>query len=995
MGGKKNLIAWNALFAVFLVMVIVLNCTALYWSQALLLFFGTTGGRNNLGDRFPSRYGNDEELRSAQEQIVREIVDEGTILLENDGTLPLTGREKVTILGQTSVDWIRSGVGSSAMDNEFYSKSALKKSLEDVGFSVNNTVWEYYLNSGKTKGSGGSGMNAEWSLNETAWTTLKSACGASFSGYNDVAVLVIGRLGAEGSDLPREMSRYDGKASESYLELSETEKGLLRGAHEAGFQKIIVLLNTCNAMQMDFVQMPDLGVNACISFGGTGANGIEEVGKILKGIVNPSGHLVDTYLLDNFDSPAMQNFGDLRYVTAGGELVGDRFGFINYAEGIYVGYKYYETRYEDKVMGTGNAGDFDYSTSVAYPFGYGLSYTTFQFDQYSLQDNGDGTLSVHVTVTNTGNVAGKDVVEIYFQAPYTDYDRTAGVEKASVNLVDFAKTGVIEPGKFEDVTVTFNIQDVMKSYDANHAKGYIMDEGDYYITAAQDAHEAVNHFLAAKGYSTAHGTTDAGNPQMVGTYQLDSFTNITADSLTGTAVTNQFDDAVAADGVYLSRSDWSLVARGLSYATGTMVGVSYSTDADKTVQTRVADEQLIENLKNINWKASGIPDAAVDHSEAVYDTAAGLTLEDLLDADYADPRWDTLIGQMKISELHSLYNKAGYSTQEIESIGKPRTFDYDGPLGFTSYVNGWNSFAYPAENVRSATWNTDVQERFGELVGEDGLRSGISGWYAPAMNIHRTPFSGRNYEYYSEDAVLSGKTGAAEVRGCRSKGLNTYIKHFVANDQETERNSLATWLQEQAFREIYLKPFELAVKEGGTNALMASMNRIGYRFTRGSYALLTTVLRDEWGFKGAVITDFTETKNEYSDMALAAGVDLQLDTSANSLSDTKAPEVRHALQRAAKNTCYMVANSAAMQNDSSGGFPVYMLILIAIDVAAIAGLAVAEMLAVRSYKRGPVELTPGQKRKRLIICFIIIVAIVFALVVASVWAYSYIVAKQI
>lgn len=996
---KVKLISFSAILAVLLILVIAANAVALYWSRALLLYFGTIGGTDAVG--YSQAYADNTVLRQDLAGFVREVVDEGSILLKNDGALPLTGNEKVTLLGQGSVNWLSTGTGSSEIADSEYADLTLKKSLEDAGFSVNEAVWNYYSGTGLRLSRGGGGANAEWKLNETDWATIEAQCGSSLDAYNDAAVLVVSRIGCEGGDLPRDMSWYGGTADENYLKLSATERGLLEGAKKAGFKKIVVILNTCNALQMDFVDDPALGVDACLVVGGTGANGLEEVGKILSGVVNPSGHTTDTYVYDNFSSPVMQNFGDQRYITAAGELLGDDYAFINYAESIYVGYKYYETRYEDKVMGTGNAGDYSYASTVAFPFGYGLSYTSFAYSEFSLKENKDGTLTAKVKVTNIGDTAGKDAVGLYYQAPYTEYDIENRVEKASVNLADFAKTKMLDPGQSEVITFTFDANDTMKSYDANKTRGYIMDPGTYYVTAAPDAHEALNNILSAKGYTVEQGMTSAGDAALVGTHSVSELITLQTDSVTGTVVTNQFDDATAADAVYLSRSDWSAMENdGLRYATGSM-----PLSEKQTVGTHVADEELIANLKNIGWSASGIPVSAEDSSEPVIDTPAGLQLVDMIGADYDDPRWEQLISQAKVSEIHSLYNRAGYMTEAVESIGKPQTTDLDGGLGLTSYISEWHCFAYPAENVLAATWNQDLAEKMGELIGEEALLTGVSGWYAPAMNIHRSPFSGRNYDYYSEDAVLSGKMGAGEVRGASSKGMYTFIKHFAVNDQETKRSSLSTWVQEQAMREIYLKPFELAVKEGGSTGVMASMNRIGYRFTRGSYALLTTVLREEWGFRGAVITDACQTANEYSDMALAAGIDLQLNTAKNKLTDTKSPVVRNALQKAAKNTCYMVANSLAMNSYVEGvpyspGFPVYIIIMAAFDVLAVALLGVGEFMVIANYRKPDLgaDGTAAKKRmstKKKIVVMCVILMIVAALAFGAWRAISYIMSKMI
>ncbi len=998
---KKMLIIGNVLLALFLILVIVVNSVALYWSQALLLFFGTIGGaRGSSQNLFSSTYGNQKLLLRDLEEFVKTVVDEGAILLKNENTLPLPEGERVTLFGQGSVNWLTTGTGSSAIQKSDYPDLTLKSSLEDAGFRVNGAVWDYYSGTNKRLGQGGGGINANWKLNETDWTTIQEQCGSSFESYSDVAVVVISRIGCEGGDLPRDMSGHEGTAAESYLQLSSAEREILAGIKKAGFGKTVVLLNTCNAMQMDFINDPQLGVDACLVIGGTGANGLAEIGKILSGAVNPSGHTADTYVYDNFSSPAMQNFGDQRYITESGELLGDDFALINYGEGIYVGYKYYETRYEDKVMGTGNAGDYDYSSVVAYPFGYGLSYTTFSYSDFTLTEQ-EGMLTAQIKVTNAGTVSGKDAVGLYYQAPYTEYDREKGVEKASVNLADFAKTKELAPGESELISFTFDAKDTMKSYDAGGVRGYIMEPGTYYVTIAQDAHEAVNQILALKGYDTGHGMTSEGNVSLAGTYEVNEFTEIEADSVTGTTVTNRFDDAVARDAVYLSRNDWSVMENnGLQYCTETR-----SIDGRLEVGVHTADAELIANLKNIGWAASGIPAHAEDTSEAIIDTPAGLELIDMTGASYDDPRWDALISQAKVSELHGLYNRAGYMTQAVESLHKPQTTDLDGGLGLANYINNWHCFAYPAENVMSASWNQELAQKMGEFVGEEALLTGISGWYAPAMNIHRTPFCGRNYDYYSEDPVLSGKLGAAEVRGASSKGMYTFIKHFAVNDQETKRSSLSTWVQEQAMREIYLKPFELAVKEGGSTGVMASMNRIGYRFTRGSYALLTTVLRDEWGFRGAVITDACQTSREYSDMALAAGVDLQLNTAENKLTDTKDPVVRHSLQRAAKNTCYMVANSLAMNgvikgNAVSSGLPVYTLILAGLDLFTLAGIGFGEFFLIRRYRRKESDINEVMIRRRMstwkkAVVIIAVALLAIALAVGILNIYQFIMSKMI
>lgn len=510
---------------------------------------------------------------------------------------------------------------------------------------------------------------------------------------------------------------------------------------------------------------------------------------------------------------------------------------------MYLGYKYFETRYEDVILATANVGNYDYDSVVYRPFGFGLSYTDFAWSNYALTENADGTVTASVTVTNNGQAAGKDVVEIYFQSPYTDYDKANFVEKPSVALAGFAKTKLLNAGESETVSVTFDAQEIMKSYDYKNAKTYIMDEGDYYITAAKDAHRAVNNILAAKGYAAD------GDSAMVGTYTVASFRTLNTDAVTGTEITNRFDDAIALDTEYLSRQNWSRVEEGITYT---------------------ADGVNIDNLalyyNRIGWAASGRPADLNNAAEFVTGAKNDLTIGDLTGVAYDDAQWDKLLDQMSVTEMHDLFKRAGYTTAAIESIGKARTYDFDGPAGIVNYVSGWSSFGYPSETILASTWNEELAEQMGRLVGEDGLRADIQGWYAASMNLHRTALSGRNFEYYSEEGLISGKMGAAEVRGARSKGMFVYIKHFAVNDQETNRASTTTWLTEQALRELYLKPFEISVKEGGATGVMGSMNRIGYRYT--------TVKQNPFGlvYDGAITENVSGQVNIHPVSYLVNGV---------------------------------------------------------------------------------------------------------------------------
>lgn len=950
---KQKLIIYNSFFAIILCLLLAINVVATHWDQALTLYLGKVGASSN---PYISEYKSDEELRQAQETVVSEIVDEGSVLLKNDNnTLPLASSSKITIFGQSSVYWHNGAIGSTSM--QINQNMNLMESLEHSGFKVNQDVWNYYKNSGKKAGSGGSGQSNDWSLNETPFNYIKNNYSQSLQEYSEVALVIFSRNGCEGGDLPREMSRFDGKEDEHYLELSSTEIELLKGIKDFGYSKTIVLIKSSFMIDADFLDNEEYNVGACLYVASTGNNGIEEIGKILNGSVNPSGHLANVMVYDNMSSPAMQNFGDFRYVDSNGNLVAPKYCYLNYAETIYVGYKYYETKYEDKVLKQGNADNYDYLEEVKYPFGYGLSYTDFKYSDFKMTTS-KNNINISINVTNVGNVVGKDAVQIYFQSPYTQYDIDNGVEKASINLCAFAKTNYLKPGKTEKITLSFDITDTFKSYDYKLSKSYVLEAGDYYISIADNSHSALNNILAKKGYDINDGMTKNGDVSLAAIYHVDSTIKIEKDLTTNYDVTNRFEDAIANNGVYLSRHDWSKMNNnGLRYATGTLNNVSYTTDKNGMVYTRVANEELITNLKNISYKSTGRPEDKFDSSETIYGLQKGISFKDMNSVDIDSDKWDEFVQQMTIGEIHKLYNTAGYGTQQVESVGLPSTKIFDGSIGLVSYVSDWQAYAYPYTTMLACSFNVKLAERTGALIAEDAMRWNVTGWYAPAVNIQRTPFSGRNFDYFSEDPILTGMISAYEIKGAQEKGLVAFVKHFAVNDQETERSNASMWLTEQSLREVYLKPFEITVKLGNAHGLMASMNRIGYRYTRGSYPLMTEVLRNEWGFKGATITDFTASNKQYSDMALAAGIDLQLNTTANALTTTKTNEIRHDLQRAAKNTCYMISKSLIMNFYSDGkskysdGYPVYKLLLIGIDAITIAVCGIEEILLIKAYKK--------------------------------------------
>ncbi len=902
---------------------------------------------------YKAEFSSESERLEADAAAARETADEGFVLLKNDGALPMTSGN-VTLLGVGSADILYGGGGSGAVDTT--TAPTLKDALEEAGFSVNPTMWDFYT-TGAAKDIrmdvadiAGSGR---YVIHEASPSLLTDAETASFTDYSDAAIVTFSRSGSESSDLPvaydesyleaMDIQGYAGAfhsdpldsaddLGRNYLELTSTEEELLRYAHEH-FSRVIVLINSGNAMELSFLDQAEYGVDACLWIGNPGQDGLLAVGDILSGEVNPSGKTVDTYAYDPTAAPAVQNFGNN---TMTGESQNP---YVVYQEGIYVGYKYYETRYEDAVLGQGNAGDFTYADEVQFPFGYGLSYTTFEQKLVSSAEK-DGKVTLTVEVTNTGDVAGKDVVQAYAQSPYTDYDRANGVEKAAVQLAGFSKTKLLEPGESQTVTIEIDEED-LASYDAYGKGTYIFEAGDYLFAIGTDAHDAENNILAAKG---ATGTDAAGDAAKACGFSLAETDKYATSSATGATISNQFDDvdmkAYDEDFTYLTRADW----------TGTFP-TTYELEADSQM---AADLEVKEGT---------------DDAEATMPTTGasnGLTLAMMKDVDADDSSWSDLLDQLTAEEMYNLVRVGGYQTQTVSSVGAPATVCVDGPAyvgnaGTTGVTRPESTYAWCSEVVISSTWNTALAQRMGELIGEDCLAQGelnFSGWYAPAMNIHRTAFSGRNFEYYSEDSFLSGQFGAATVAGARSKGVITFVKHFALNDQETNRTRIATFSNEQAVREIYLAAFEpsLSDDETGSLGVMLSMNRVGTCWSGDHKGLTTNVLRDEWGFDGVVITDQASYPSAFPLLAIRAGLEGGCDLWLNSGTDNWQIEgyesnatVMSDLREASKHILYAVSHSFAMNGISANAevvhvTPLWGKCLIALDVvvaaAAVAGIVV-------------------------------------------------------
>ena len=987
---RSYFITHSAVLAVLLIVCILANVITAKWDSVLTDFFGTVGGTQTTaqaGD-FVSSFKDEDALLAAQLDHTRRVTAEGVVLLRNeDSFLPLKAGAQLSVFGLSSVNGVMTGSGSG--DIEIRSDT-LAGALQKAGFGINADLTKFTSSTGHKHGTGagpgGGDAMGEWKIDEIPWAEYTDAVKATFAQYSDAAIVVLNRQNGEGSDLPREMGRFGNDPEKHYLELSDEEEDLLKGIKASGaFAGTILVINAANPMELGQIEKDEYGVKACLWYASSGTDGITSVADIFAGRVSPSGRLVDTWAYDALSAPAMQNFGDFRFLNADGTPTGQ--AYMNYGEGIYVGYRYYETRYEDAVMGTANVGGFDYASTVQYPFGYGLSYTSFEWSGFKAELK-DDAVTATVTVKNTGSMAGKDVVEIYAQAPYI----AGGVEKAAVVLAGYAKTKELKAGESEKITVTFPLKDIA-SYDFVANKTWILDAGTYYVTAGRDAHDAVNNVLAAKGFSVP------GRADMTGSFDLAEL-KLLDTSVTGAKVTNQFANAELPGAAYLSRSNWAAMDdNGIRYSTQEVAGLSKCTDAEGTVGTAVITDDLAAAFARGGADSVDLDELAKQPFPAKEDYVYGaevenpLTLVSMKGKAFDDPQWDDLMNQTKLSEQHLLFNNSGYGTKAIEAIQKPKTFEYDGPAGISNFITGKNGFGYNRTITLAATWNQALAEEFGKLIGEDALLTKTAGWYAPATNIHRTPFSGRNFEYFSEDPIQSGLITAAIIREVQNKGCYVYMKHFALNDQETNRsayNQVCVFAQEQAIREICLKPFQMGVEDGGAHGIMLAMNRIGTTWTGDHYPLLTTVTRGEWGFKGIFITDYLAAMDvKMIDKYLAAGGDLILSTSEMKLSDVKQNWCRAYVREAMHRVLYQQANSLAV-NGLGGddvkfevGTPVYKIALWALMGLLAVYLIYSVLKMIRYGRMSDREFADSRLRtaKARMIKNIVLLAVIVTLIV--------------
>ena len=905
---KKFLIRREAAIAMVLAVVVCVNMIC-FGPMATLI--GLATGNGTLSD----------ETNEEAAEVAEEIMEDGIVLLKNESLLPLNETKKLNIFGWESINPAYGGAGSGGI-NDLYDIVSLNQGLENAGFSINQELVDFYNNYGAD--------NPEMSIQKQSWTlpeppvdTYSDELIKSAKEYSDVAVVVLSRKAGEGhNDIPMDVRKaaYDNNSDEyddfpegeHYLQLSQTERDMVDMVC-SNFDNVIVIYNGANQFELGFAdEYPQ--IKSVVWCPGTGNVGFNALGKVFSGEVNPSGKTPDTFIYDMTTAPWWNNAEKTEYTNLADMAVeGMNAGtaqvyapaFTNYVEGIYVGYKYYETAAQE--------GAIDYDKTVQYPFGYGLSYTEFEQKMGELEEK-DGQISVDVEVTNTGDVAGKDVVEVYYKPPYTN----GGIEKSSANLIEFAKTDLLQPGESQIVTVTFSIED-MASYDENNAKAYVLEKGDYVISINSDSHTVLDQ----KTYTADADVVYKGENKRASD---------------DTAATNVFEDAKG-DVTYLSRADHfanyeEATAAPASAELGEPYVSEYHLNSNFDKTTYLNDEDVM-------------PTTGADN---------GLTLADMRDADYDDPRWEKLLDQLTVDEMANMIAMAGYQTAAMDSVGKVATLDFDGPAAINNNFTGVGSIGFPIEVVVASTWNKELAQAWGECMGKISQEMGAEGWYAPGMNTHRTAFGARNYEYFSEDGVLAGNMGANAVEGARKYGVYSYIKHFAL--YEGNAKMVSVWSNEQAIREIYLKPFEISVKQGGANAVMVSWSFLGDKWTGECSNLMNTVLRDEWGFRGMALTDFFRNNGHgfmNADAALANGVDVMLSTfngEENNVANPEHPTSVLQMRNACKNVMYTVVSSWAYDGEhEETGMENWKKAGIGIDIVIALFMAGMEVLVIRGYKK--------------------------------------------
>ncbi len=945
--GVKGFIRMNCLIAWLLVVLVMVNA---------ICFGPMKSNLSSVLNASPVTLA--EETVATSKDVIARVGEEGLVLVKNDGLLPLSGDTKaLNVFGWGSTNPIFGGTGSGSSDGS--SAVGILQSLQDAGYATNEDLTKIYTDY-RTDRPTIAMASQDWTLPEPTVDVYTDDVMSQATGFSDTAVIVISRSGGEGADLPRDMNAVikgtydiaqtvsvvpdnygytratytnngsydDFEPGEHYLELSVTEEQMVEKVCST-FEHVVLVVNANNAMELGWVNdYPQIG--AVILAPGTGNTGMSALGKIISGEVNPSGRTVDTYVYDLTATPTWNNVGNFSYTNvddlkqaiaaADGAYEGN-LAFVNYVEGVYVGYKFYETAAEEGLI--------NYDEQVLFPFGYGLSYTSFTQEFENFDASGD-SVEISVKVTNTGSVAGKEVVELYFNPPYTN----GGIEKASVNLIKYGKTGTLEPGASE--SVAFSIpKEEFAAYDDGvkvAGGGYILEAGDYVVSLRSDSHTvlAEQTFTVEADVSYADGRASDLTP-----------------------ANNQFQDYSRGDFEQLSRADGFA-----NYETATTAPANF--------------EMSAETRAEVEEDAFGIYDPTLydnaDDAAPTLGAQNGKKLFELRGAAYDDAAWEPLLDQLTFEDMSMMINLGGWQTAKIDSVGKCATSDCDGPAGLSNFITGAYGTAYPTEVLMAQTWNTALIEEMGAAMGQEYADANNYGWYGPAMNTHRNAFAGRNFEYYSEDGVLAGYMAMAECNGAATKGVYPYIKHFAVNDQETNRCSfLLTYASEQAIREIYLKPFEIAVKgyTGASMACMSSFNFIGTEPSCGNEKLLNNVLRGEWGFVGMVETDYNGSYGyQIADHCVRSGNDLMLgfaSAASNQFTDQSATALL-AMRQACKNILYTVVNSGYYANgDPTGGTDNMTKLFRTINIACAAVLVVLELLAVYMLVRG---LKKAKKTKK-------------------------------
>ena len=931
---KKKMIRAQSGLAILLALTIVVNLIC-------------TGPMSTMLDLVSGSGTISEETSAKATQLVNEITADGVVLAKDeDGILPVASGSKLNVFGWASTNPCYGGTGSGAL-NTAYPVTDLLTGLHDAGIETNEELSKFYTDYKADRPSVGM-VAQDWTLPEPNVSLYTDEMMENAKAFSDTAMVVITRVGGEGADLPTDMASvvdgswirrvaqaygsergtayyngtYDDSLNEGndwdkgdhFLQLSNREEDLL-DLVTANFDNVILVYNGANAFQMDFLKdYPQIkGVLLCP---GTGQSGFEGFGKVVSGEVNPSGRTVDTYVSNLKNAPWWNNFGDFKYTNTE-ELNSDSTffdpegttpSFVNYVEGIYVGYKFYETAAAEGLI--------DYDKEVVYPFGYGLSYTTFTKEMSGITSDGTN-LNFSVTVTNTGAVAGKDVVEIYSNPPYTN----GGIEKATANLLDFAKTSELAPGASETIEFSIPVEQ-LASYDYQTNGCYVLEAGDYVISANDDSHNVAD----SKTYTVASDIV---------------YNESNKRGSDAVAATNEFDFAEG-EITYLSRADGFA-----NYAEATAAPATYE----------MTDEQKAAFDNAHTYTEAGYQnDDDANAADITTGAKNGLKLVDLRGVDYNDAKWDQLLDQMTIDEMQQTIGFGGYQTAAVSSIEKVRTNDCDGPASINNNFTGVGSVGFPAATLIGMTWDKELAYAFGDSIGEMANEMDTSGWYGPAMNIHRTAFAGRNFEYYSEDGVLSGRMASNAILGAQEHGVYAYMKHFALNDQEGNRTSMAaTWSNEQAIREIYLKPFEISVKDADCHAVMSSFNYIGTRWTGGCKELLKNVLRGEWGFVGFVETDYFGVSGYMTaDQCVRNGNDLMLCTTGNDFNTVTVltNSSKQAMRESAKNILYTVVNSRAYAEENlNPGMAKWQIVLIGADVLVALLFVTLEVKTLKGYKK--------------------------------------------